>query len=435
MLIFITSCSAKTPATASHTIILSLTSSLTPIPLEKSTATVTITLTNTPEPSSTATPTDLLTDEILMKVIKPYSEAMGLDQDQVLTEIRADNESIQTIPDDNGGEVKVVVHHSVPLLIYKRDFKSNEWRWMPFGLRDVGDMAGFLIGTHVDGSEEDELPIYWETVGIDFSIFFAGGTLKEKNLRRWGTGMINDYISKGIEFEMTSMFHPAFWHQDIPPELKTASKIEVEEFMRDRIERILGYSKKFVDQGIQPIINFYNEALWIWDGKYGWEDSPYYRTFGNDVLIETYLMFYEEAAEQGLEIGKDIRLSYSDYYLHTDNIKSKHVYSEIQRLKKEVASRLNIDKEDVQIDSSFHVRLDVENQHPYASTQDGRRPVPTKDELVQQVKLFSELGKVYFTETHIINATPEERLEIFTMLANVMKEEGVDVIIFEQPLI
>ena len=50
--------------------------------------------------------------------------------------------------------------------------------------------------------------------------------------------MINDYISKGIEFEMNSMFHPAFWHQDIPPELETASKKEVEEFMRDRIERI-----------------------------------------------------------------------------------------------------------------------------------------------------------------------------------------------------
>ena len=80
---------------------------------------------------------------------------MGLDQDQVLTEIRADSESIQTIQNDDGGEVKVVVHQSVPLLIYKRDFKSNEWRWMPFGLRDVGDLAGFLIGTHVDGSEED----------------------------------------------------------------------------------------------------------------------------------------------------------------------------------------------------------------------------------------------------------------------------------------
>lgn len=264
-------------------------------------------------------------------------------------------------------------------------------------------------------------------------VFFAGGAYKIKSFDRYGFGPNSPaatFRRLADQYNASLYIHSAFWHQDVNAQLQNASKDQVISYMQERVKKLLAFVNKGAKQ--PTYINFLNEALWAYGGKTGWENSPYYKAFGEKLIVESYLMFYRTAKEMGLEPGKDFKLIYSDYFLHTNNPKSNLVYNELIKAKAEIANRLNIPVDQVPLDVAMQLRLDVNNHSAQDSTQGGRRPVPSDEELLERIKLFSQIGRVSLTELHVINATPQERQNIINRIVALSAKSGlVDNIIFE----
>ena len=123
----------------------------------------------------------------------------------------------------------------------------------------------------------------------------AGSYLIEV-LNQWGPYMGEEFAKLAAESDMTLYLAAFVWHQGVPPELQNANEEQIRQSMEQRIRQILG----FVHKGGKAQVDFITEALWCSGDSCGWEKSPYYRIFGDNLISETYLMAYKIANEMGL---------------------------------------------------------------------------------------------------------------------------------------
>lgn len=315
---------------------------------------------------------------------------------------------------------------SIPLIIWTRE---GGWRKATF--RDF-----YTIGTSVDGAEKDETQIYKETVGENFALIFPSGSFMQTTIDRWDYIFANNFRNLADTYKQIFYIHPGFWHGDLSKRINNLEGENLKNFMRQRVRNLLRYVNKINPGEAPTYINIINEPLYSWGGKPGWEKSPYFKLFGEDLITEVYMMFYEEAKNLGLEVGKDVRFVYSDYDLYRNSDKSRFVFNELQRSRDEIAKRLGINPRDVQLDISMQMRLDYNSGDP--SKNGGRYPVPTKEELREAILRFSNLfprGQIHITEFSIINAPPSQQGEILARLSVTALATGkVKSITFEAPL-
>ena len=117
-------------------------------------------------------------------------------------------------------------------------------------------------------------------------------------------------------------------------------------------------------------------------------------------------MFYRAAQEMGLQVGKDLRLIYSDNNIFRPNPKTDFVFDNLARSKREIASALGIPEDKVQFDVAVQYHLDVNNPKKF----DGYYTVPTDDEMLTTIKRFAQIGRIHITEFDVAGAQTQAEI-------------------------
>ena len=270
-------------------------------------------------------------------------------------------------------------------------------------LRTVGEKLGIVFSTTVDGAEEYRRPEYQKAAGLYFSSIFPSGSFMQSTFNQWGLDLAKHFRNLADQYNQILYVHMIFWHQDVDENLKSASKDEVVKFMENRVRTILKFVNKADGNHKPTYINFFNEALRYWRGAKGldiWENSPYFRAYGDQLITQSYLMVYRIAQENGLVAGKDFRLIYNDYDIFRLGGKANVVFNALSKAKTDIAKELGISESEVQLDVGMQYHLDVNT--PVDNTI-GYFKVPTDDEMLECMQKFSEIGRIHVTEFDVMN--------------------------------
>ncbi|HEX7960465.1 MAG TPA: endo-1,4-beta-xylanase [Terriglobales bacterium] len=265
----------------------------------------------------------------------------------------------------------------------------------PRTLRSACQPLGLVIGTTVDAQEQYRSAAYVEAVVQNFELIFVH-SLMERSIEAGGLEAATYFRALADSAHLVLHIHPVYWHRDVPDHLTHASDAEVLAFMQRRAELAVSFVGR-ADQGRRPtFINFLNEAIWYnAKGQFGWQESPFHRALGDDLIAEAYLMVYRAAARQGLVVGRDLQLIYCDYDLYRRGGKSDVVLVRLNSAKRSIASSLSIGVSEVNIGIALQHHLYVRNRPRYL------RPHGDADEFAETYKEFGAIGPVHITELSV----------------------------------
>ncbi len=275
----------------------------------------------------------------------------------------------------------------------------------PLTLRDVGEKLGVYITTTVDGAEEWRYSRYINAARDHFSGLFPSGSFMQSHFDTYGMGTAQEFRRRALIDNQILHIHPGFWHQDVKDSLKNASDNEIKSFMQQPVRSLLGFVGK-VESGAKPTyINFFNEAFWyVSTSRFGWEQSPYRRIYGDSLITETYLLFAQIAAEFGLQIGRDFRMIYNDYDIYSPGGKTDFVFDVLSRSKRQIAERLGVTDMDVQLDIGIQHHLFLSKRPLYW------REIPDQEQLKQAYQRLAQIGRVHVTELDVRGASDQTEI-------------------------
>lgn len=324
----------------------------------------------------------------------------------------------------------------------------------PFTLRALGEKLGIIIGESPAGDNPYNDAAYRKALGEHFSILWPAGYLQSA-MDLWGTDIARQFRQSTIANGQILIVGPVFWNADIPYTLKNATKDNVIRYMQKRVNAILEYVPKTNNDTQPTYIMFMNEGLWVdprtgseewtkarynwvdveegssekWKaGPEEWSENPYYRVFGDDLIVEIYLMIYRAAEEKGLILGKDYRMLYNDFNNHMTGFGTKTDF--IRRVlgysRKKIGAVLGISEFNVQLDVGIEGNFFLDHR-PWHIL----RP-PTKAELTDVITLYKEqVGKVHITELNIIGAKNQAEItDTLGMLLQVAVKTECDSVSF-----
>jgi hypothetical protein len=255
---------------------------------------------------------------------------------------------------------------------------------------------------------------YIRAANEHFSVSFNFSNFLQSNIDKGGIGVAREFRRRATANNQILYIHPGFMPvEDRETWLKNVRNEEVRPLMEKRIRVLLEFVEK-VDTGVKPtFINFINEAFFYNNDSNAGVVSPYRDVFGDKFVSETYLMFHRAAKEMGLQIGKDLRMIVSDSDIQKPGGKSDFVLKELLKGKREVAANLGIPEQDVQLDVAPHFYQPLDGRLNWY-----RRPLPTKDEIIDNFKRFSQVGRVHVTELSVLGT--KNQAEINQGLVRVM---------------
>lgn len=432
---------ACTPATAPP-----LASTLTPIPLEP-----TLTETATAIPSKTPIP-PLEKQSITQENVTQFASAMqkaGIDitAEQILQQ----GIQIQTVTGVDGKKYEIAfanldpdpskqgepLEGNYPLMI-----KNNSGEWEHTTFKNIGDIVGVSFGTSVNGADDWRNKLYRERASEFQTITPIGYTVKDV-LNRLSEPTYRNFVKEFYKNGAKVRMYNLFWHADhnlngqpnmddplwlgAPQKGSPSSdeyKIMVGNQMDIDIRNLLKQAPYIAE------IGFANEALWEFNGNTGWEDSPYYRAFGKDWLVEAYIRTYKIATQEfNRELGKDLTLFYSDYNYGLPTAKSNFVFNELKRTKAEIIKRaaaegLTLPELPFVVDEQGHINL---SDTPEVS---GELNKLDEKSLEVNLKKFSEIGPVWIGEITIRGGDRKERSEIINTMIGAGIHAGVNNFLF-----
>ena len=409
--------------------------------LPQPTLTETITATSTPVPTLESLPETQKSVSEFVSALK--STQSNISAEQILQQGLITKDLVGV----DGKKYRVAItSNGYVLLVGTQNLKTGEWGWNGDTLKPiVENIFGVPIGIAVNMSRPDMLkPMLQETVIANFSAIFPDGEFYQNTIEKWGRSKAQDNVDFADKNDLTLFIHPGFnrYDQAYLENIDPAKRIDR---LKERARTILSFVKK-VDGDTHKLptyVTMFNEPFGrYFDGaghdRVGWKvDSLAQQTMGNDTLIETYILFYEAAQEQGLVIGKDVFFQFSEYGINTDNPKYRKALQEFSIAKTEIAKRLKIPDVEVMFGLTLEQRYDENNPldmpDPKAGT--GRVRPPTEHELETTTAEFSKIVDfVNYTEISDNPATSEQRQMRFQTILKVAKKLGVREIIFENPL-
>jgi hypothetical protein len=283
------------------------------------------TSTFTPVPTSTATPTPIPTVNVEGQIIPdPHfsnPEFFNLDNaDSPIVQfanafaikpadVKLQNPQLFTSKDGQQFIVlatsdipdsKDIDQTGIPLFVAEKS-DNNEWVWSSTSIKQMCYFNGLKCGTTIalEGN-----PRYDELLINEFSIINSGGT-SPQSVATEGLRYEKKYSlfaqENGISFRPAHLFD---WGEQNPPNLNTATKAQITEWMNKWVYDVVnGYP--YFDS-----INFANEPVGIYDGSQYWvtENNPWYRAYGKQWPVEAYSMIYNQLESKGLKPGEDVRL-------------------------------------------------------------------------------------------------------------------------------
>jgi hypothetical protein len=249
-------------------------------------------------------------------------------------------------------------------------------------------------------------------------------------VEKYGTSQADKLIRLVAKNAQILYMHPGLWHLDIDSELKGAQSSEaVLSYVEKLADFYMSYAQEAHQQTQRPVlINFINEPWWAdppnHPVNFGWLESPYYKHLGKDYIIDAYVAFYKAGASKGLVPGKDFRLIVSVDGIFFPNQKLTMAISEVKRVKQEVARRLNLPEEQIQLDLDLEWRFDPNATGGQQSS--GGYRLPAAEELQQALQIVKS-GDVPFhiTEFEVANVSSDKFNRIFQEFSAIAVEAGV----------
>ncbi len=414
-------------------------STFTPAP----TATATITLTPAPENIADA--------KNLSVWINDYVHAFGgkvtvngieMNASQLTDEIRTTGEKFTQTKQVEGIEFSFLVINDIPLAVL------NNGKWNKTTIKFLDGVVNMRFGStvHEGALFVNYTAPYKQVLDEQFEIISP----IDNRINRVLEVLRDPYYGKFIRSlgqSHTVRLYNLFWHADHlengQPNLKDSlwdgapsvgaqPSPEYQEKIKSAMEQ-----KAFDILSNYPYvteIGFANEAFAANDdGYFAWEDSPYYRAFGENWLIEAYLATYNAVVKLDKIPGKDVQIFYGDYNFELPGNKSNIVHRELARLKVEVAKTLGINPQDVPIvvDMQCHVLFTKNNPKiPFYIGQFYAGKI-TYEELKSNFESFSDIGKVWLGEVTFLQGTEEQYAEILSTILKASIDSGnVESIVF-----
>jgi len=339
-----------------------------------------------------------------------------------------------------------------PLLIAIQNAETGKREWTSDTMRPIFDSLGIDIGAKIEDSLPYNEDIFRKTINENFNMLFCAGPFDSDTIDKKSKFDQNlvpaDFRGLADEGNSILYVHPGFVVAD-QEYLKNKSKEEVIMAMKQRIADVLQYASRVNNTHSEPTyVNIYNEPFVQSDNNPNnviWKN--YFipnEVFGRDAIVETYMMFWDEAQARSLTVGKDVFFTISEYSIdRPDSPRTNFAYNEFEYTKEQIAGRLqarglSITKDQVPLDLAMELRLDenIKTDYPTDNPQSlGRWKPPTEEELTAAITRFKQLfPNIHLTEVNLANATSDQRQEIFAMIERVAFKTGVKSISFEEPL-
>ena len=285
-------------------------------------------------------------------------------------------------------------------LIAEQD-ERGEWEWHSLDLLAAfKKLHGIEIGTSVaasDGAFYNSPPhraalkefSILKTVGFDPRTFE-----RFPHVPRYQTQLARE-LGKAIY--PGSIIH----HHEIPSswDKKPPTDKEIEDYIDQRIKKILEHIK----QAGGGYVDIVSEAMWYSShNNKGWENSPFYKLYGKDLIAKVYVKAYNEAKRLGMEPGVDVVFLYNDYGIEMGSGKSDFVYEQLKRSIERISKELGIEKVPIEIAMQFHVFSDTELAE-FSTPLLVDRIDPNRISL--NIQKFGNLGPVHIAELQINGVT------------------------------
>lgn len=301
---------------------------------------------------------------------------------------------------------------------------TPESKYSPDSFRERIKPLNKQIGTSVDVGEDVNLLAYQRVAGENFNMIFTDGPLIQTVMDKYeklSADNVKTLRKLADNYDQVFFAHPGLWVSGDMPDYVKNGLVSPQDYMQKRADLFAGLVRP-VDQGYQPTyINFLTEALWVVEDKgqvfTGWDKNPLYLAFKDRLMTEAYVTFYKTLIAKGFKLGKDFRLGYSDYDLHTPGPKADFVYSVMSKSRKEIATVLGIPEEEVQIDISSQCHFDI-------SPTSGLlfHPIPKESDMMAGADRFSKLGAVHFTEFDVRGTDDQSiKTNVMIMVNRVLK--------------
>jgi hypothetical protein len=420
------------------------------------------TATSTPVPPSTFTPIpptstpkpapeNIADAKDLSIWINDYVHAFGgkvtvngveMDASQLTDEIRRNGVNFTQAKQVNGISFLFLVVNDIPLAVL------NNGKWNRTTIKFLDDIVNMRFGSTVHegalfvnytGPYKQVLDEQFEIIApIDPTIVDVSNVMKDP------------YYGKFIRsFEQThsirfgSLFFSADHRENNQPNLKDSlwdgapnvgAKPSIEYQEKIKIAMMQKALDILTSNPFVTEIGFANEAFAATDdGYFAWEDSPYYRAFGENWLIEAYLATYYAVVKLGNVPGKDIQIFYGDYNFELPGNKSNIVHRELARLKVEVAKALGINPQDVPIVVSMQCHVIFTNNNPENPFYWGQFYAGniTYEKLRSNFASFSDIGRIWLGEVTFLEGTREQYSETLSTILQASIDSGnVESILF-----
>jgi len=279
-------------------------------------------------------------------------------------------------------------------LIAEQD-ESGKWRWKEIiFLNSLKNLYGIEIGTSVNPADGNYGSLnYRKTAAREFSIFKTVG-FSPQTFENWPS-VPTQQIRFVREFGKIMYIGAIINHHEIPSSWnnRQPTNEEVENFVNKRVDTILR-SLKEAGGGYVDVVS---EAMWYSNGR-GWENSPFYKLYGRNIIAEIYIKAYQKALELGLEPGKDVVFIYNDYGIELPGPKSDFVHEELTRTKQIVSERLGIAEVPLDVGIQFHI---------YPSYQSAGYPTAalvsslSQEKILANIERFKKIGGVHIAELQV----------------------------------
>lgn len=245
--------------------------------------------------------------------------------------------------------------------------ENNETEWRPLRLKDAAKNK-ILIGAEIDPGHPNDTESGYLNFALDnFNHLTISGAMMNQFIHDYGSYyfpyIVEEYMKKNSfdAYLSVSICHLLYHHDSFPQELtdKNISPKEKKElarnFIRRRIKDVIGVvsplMKKYPNLQIQ--LNLANEAIWEYNGGVGWEGEysnfPLFNILGKNWIPEAYVTFEEVIKEHNLPRNRFVLLM-NDWGIEIPGLKSNYYKSQRNWVIKEIAKRLGISPEEVQLD-------------------------------------------------------------------------------------
>ena len=290
--------------------------------------------------------------------------------------------------------------------------------------RDITERTGTYICATVSGDEDWQSPAYSSAENEFFSGSFIQNSFMRDVVNKWTDYTGKEFLKRARSANQLTIIHPGFWNLntllDDNNQYKVGGKYidpiwyappeEVMKVMEGYANYVMSHVKKVTDTEPPTVIHIANE-IWSYDldagGSYSaWSESPYNTAslkLEKNPIVEAYMKHYNAATKRGLTVGKDVRLSISDYNLINTGGKTQFVHDLYLEAKQEIAKQIGMPIDDVQFDVSLECHEFVTNRPSY------HRPYPSQDELEEVIGFWhKDFTGVHLTEINAVGKIDQD---------------------------